>query len=82
MPEQELASKESSSRALLGRREVYFEKYEGYERCPIYGREKLVPGNVIPGPSVIEQYDATTVIYPEWDARIDKIGAIEVELRG
>jgi hypothetical protein len=32
--------------------------------------------------SVIEQYDATTVIYPEWDARIDKIGAIEVELRG
>ncbi len=82
MPQQELTSKEPPSQALLGKREVYFEKYEGYERCPIYGREKLAPGNVILGPSVIEQYDATTVIYPDWDARIDRIGAIEIELRG
>jgi N-methylhydantoinase A len=82
LPEQELAREEPSSEALLERRGVYFEKYNGYEQCPIYAREKLVPGNVIPGPAVIEQYDATTVIYPEWDTQINRIGGLEIRSKG
>jgi N-methylhydantoinase A len=82
LPEHEVGREEPSSDALLTRREVYFEKYEGYRQCPIYTREKLAPGNVILGPAVIEQYDATSVIYPEWNARINRIGGLEIGLEG
>ena len=31
-------------------------------------------GNLINGPAVIEQYDATTVVYPDWTASVDQFG--------
>ena len=33
-------------------------------------------GNLINGPAVIEQYDATTVVYPDWTASLDRFGNI------
>jgi N-methylhydantoinase A len=82
LPEQELANSKPSSDALLTKRKEYFEKYEEYVECPIYVREKLVAGNVILGPAVIEQYDATTVVYPDWDVHVNKIGSIEMSIKG
>lgn len=81
LPKQELADSKPSSDALLTKRKVYFEKYEGYVECPIYVREKMVAGNVILGPAVIEQYDATTVVYPDWDVHVNKIGSIEMSIK-
>jgi N-methylhydantoinase A len=67
--------------ALLGPRDVFFEECDDYLRCPVYVREKLQPGNQIKGPAVIEQYDATTVVYPSWSAHIDEYGGIVLERR-
>jgi N-methylhydantoinase A len=40
--------------------------------CPIYQREKLDVGLVVPGPAVLDQLDCTTVIYPGQAARVDE----------
>ncbi len=56
--------------ALLGNRKVYF-KQTGWAGTPVYRREALVPGNRLAGPAIIEQYDATTVVPPGWDAETD-----------
>lgn len=36
-----------------------------------YARERLRPGNRFPGPAVIAEYSATTVLPPGWRARVD-----------
>jgi 5-oxoprolinase (ATP-hydrolysing) len=46
---------------------------------PFYDREKLLAGDTIEGPAVIEQYDATTVIPPSLVAEIDKYGNVVID---
>lgn len=67
---------ESPAAALTGEREAYFEGLGAYVKTRIYDRSRLQAGNVIPGPAVIEQLDATTVIGPGWTGRIDAFGNI------
>jgi N-methylhydantoinase A len=74
LTKQKLFEREPAAGALLTTRDVFFEKYEDSVKCPVYIREKLKPGNLISGPAVIEQYDATTVVYPDWKARVDIFG--------
>ncbi len=38
----------------------------------IYDRAKLIPGNVVPGPAVVTEFDSTTVILPGYSAKVDK----------
>jgi N-methylhydantoinase A len=60
--------------AILNFRDVFYERSGKYVKNPIYIREKLEPGNVLKGPCVIEQYDATTLIHPNWRAVVDVLG--------
>ncbi len=79
---QKLCEREPSAEALLTTRDVFFEKYRDFVKCPVYTREKLKPGNMICGPAVIEQYDATTVVYPNWKTRVDGFGNFLMTLVG
>jgi N-methylhydantoinase A len=56
--------------AKSGERQVYF----GGERLatPVYARELLAPGNVVEGPSIIEQLDTTTLLLPGQRACVDR----------
>jgi N-methylhydantoinase A len=54
----------SAEAAIIGRREVWLPEAGGFVSCPVYDREKLLPGNRIAGPAIVEQMDATTVIPP------------------
>lgn len=58
--------------ALLENRNVYF-KQTGWDGTPVYRREALVPGNRMAGPAIIEQYDATTVVPPDWTVETDSM---------
>jgi 5-oxoprolinase (ATP-hydrolysing) len=40
---------------------------------PVYLRERLPPGTRIPGPAIIAERNATTVVEPEWEARITEL---------
>jgi N-methylhydantoinase A len=48
--------------------------------APVYHRDALSPGHIIQGPAVIDQLDATTLIFPGDKARIDAGLNLLVEL--
>ncbi|HEY2132303.1 MAG TPA: hydantoinase/oxoprolinase family protein [Acetobacteraceae bacterium] len=50
--------------AIIGSREVWLPEACGFVTCTIYDRERLDAGNIIVGPAIVEQMDATTVILP------------------
>jgi 5-oxoprolinase (ATP-hydrolysing) len=39
-------------------------------QAPVYIREHLKPGARIPGPAIIAEQNATTIVEPEWEARV------------
>ena len=68
---------EDPQAALKGRRKAYF---DGWLDCPIYARERLVCGNRLPGPTIIEQIDSTIVVPPGQNAFVDRFGNVIIEI--
>jgi N-methylhydantoinase A len=54
-----------------GSRNVTFNVEEGPQQTDVYDRSRLSYGMTVSGPCIIEQADATTVIPPEYEARVD-----------
>ncbi len=54
-----------------GTRSLYFGRHHGYHQTSILGRADLRAAGATPGPLVIEEYDATTLVPPGWLAQID-----------
>jgi N-methylhydantoinase A len=71
------AKRAPEQRALRERRDVY--DGTAFVDTPIYGRERLRPGDAFDGPAVVEQYDATTYVAPGWAARVDGFGNLVME---
>jgi N-methylhydantoinase A len=69
-PREPRANSDSRS-AVVVRRPVRFAGR--VHRTPIYARERLRPGHKIPGPAVVTEYSATTVVPPLWQARVDAL---------
>jgi N-methylhydantoinase A len=63
-----------------GTRPVWFEQQ--WRETPVYRREHLPVGATLTGPAIIEQLDATTVIEPGDRARVDRLGNLEITVRG
>jgi N-methylhydantoinase A/oxoprolinase/acetone carboxylase beta subunit len=58
--------------ALKARRHAYFPRpAPGYVDCPVYDRYRLGPGTVLVGPAIIEEREATIVLWPGDEARVD-----------
>lgn len=62
-----------ASDARVGEGLVWFGP-QGPQHTPLYERERLLAGNVIIGPAVLFQLDATTVLTPGWQAVVDQWG--------
>ncbi len=60
------------------RRQVYFAEAAGFVDCPVFDRYSLSPNSVIPGPAVIQEYDATTVVHPGFEAVVDAFGNLRL----
>ena len=55
--------------------------HEGsWHDCSIYDRSKLHEGLVVPGPAIVSEMDSTTVILPGYDARVDAVGNLLINL--
>jgi len=68
---QEAMSGPDASGAVRERRDVWIAEEERSVSCPVYARERLKPGNRFPGPAIVEQMDATTLVLPGMSARVD-----------
>ncbi len=62
-------------------RPVYFDQLGGFADTPCYLRQGLSPGMTFAGPAIVDQDDATTVIYPNFHARVDAVGNLILERR-
>jgi N-methylhydantoinase A len=63
--------------ATTGKRQVWFDG--AWHETTIYARLDLPEGGEIEGPAILEQPDATTVVAPEFKARVDVFGNVIVE---
>jgi N-methylhydantoinase A len=61
-------------------RPVIFDDPESPADTPVFERATLVAGQIIAGPAVIEQLDATTPVWPGDRATVDKAGNIVIEV--
>lgn len=76
-PERLRARRAPLRQALLERRAVWFAE-TGFVTAPVYARERLPAGARIAGPAIVEQMDATTVLPPGAQARLDRSGCLQV----
>jgi N-methylhydantoinase A len=60
------------ARALTGDRTVIFG--DKAAECPIYERARLARGDTLNGPTIVEEYGATTVVYPGQCIVVDRLG--------
>jgi len=68
--------------ALKGQREVWFAEVRGWRKTDVLDRTKLLRGNVITGPAIVEEHDASTLVHPEWQATVDEHGNLVLRAAG
>ena len=75
-----------ASQAQKGEREVYFPNSGpnagGFQPTAIYDYLRLLPGNEVSGPAIIETPVTTVVVPPGFDARVDPYLTIEITAHG
>lgn len=69
-----------SAHAIKGSRKVFFEE-SGWTDTTVYNREKLVPGNTLSGPAVIEERITTVIVHPKWNASVDAFGNVILTMK-
>jgi len=67
--------------ARIGERHAFFEETGGFVATPIYDGAKLLVGNIVPGPAIIEEVTTTIVVFPGWQVRLDDPGMYVMTLR-
>ncbi len=60
--------------AVKGHRLVWFSETDDFIDCSILDRLRLSSGDLVTGPAVIEELDSTTLIHPDYQARVDRYG--------
>jgi N-methylhydantoinase A len=63
---------EDSSGAIRARRPVFFGSERGFVDVPVYDGDKLMNGNVMVGPCIIEEPGTTIVVWPGQEALLDR----------
>ncbi len=50
-----------------------------WHETPLFRRDELAAGQAIDGPAIIAEANATTVVEPEWRARVDSLDSLVLE---
>jgi N-methylhydantoinase A/oxoprolinase/acetone carboxylase beta subunit len=58
--------------ALIECRPVFFPELDGFADTPVYARMRLVPGQRIAGPALIEEAESTAVVGPSAEVTVDR----------
>ncbi len=79
-PQAKVAGGASIADAETGRRRLYVDAARGWREVPVYARERLPAGARLPGPAVINEMSATTILLPGQAARVDDWGNVILEV--
>src|SRR5262245_6584312 len=61
-------------------RPVYWSELGDFDATPVFWGERLHPGNVVPGPAIVQVPDTTIVVHPFESARIGPYGNVLIDL--
>jgi N-methylhydantoinase A len=64
------ATSADAARAVVGQRTVFFRGGD-LTPVPVYARDRLAPGMAFAGPAIVDQDDATCLVAPAFQARVD-----------
>jgi N-methylhydantoinase A len=80
-PQQELADGGPLpvNKALHRTKQVYFRE-TGFVPTPVFLREKLLAGNKISGPALVEEHASTTVLWPGDSLVVDTFGNLDITI--
>lgn len=68
-------------RALTGERQLYDADLQVHFVAKVYDRKLLRAGDAVEGPSIIDQYDSTTVVLSDFVATVDSFGILSIQQR-
>jgi N-methylhydantoinase A len=74
LPELNKGVKEAPTEASKGIRDVYFEETNGFVKARIYDGDKLLCGNQLQGPCIVEHPETTVVVPPDFKIVVDQYG--------
>jgi len=78
LPEHEEVGKEPEENASKGTRDIYWLK--DWHEASIWEMERIIPGNVIDGPAVIEAPATTLLVPPTYRVKLDKHRIYQMEV--
>jgi N-methylhydantoinase A len=73
--------REPAPDARAGTRPVYWSELGDFGETPVFLGDRLRPGNMLPGPAIIQVPDTTIVVHPFQTARIDPYGNVLIDLQ-
>jgi N-methylhydantoinase A len=76
----EAGGEEPPPEAAMEPRSVCFTQEEGYVETPVYDRSKLLAGNGFDGPAVLEEFGATSLLFPGQRATVASDGTIVISI--
>jgi N-methylhydantoinase A len=56
-------------------------QWSSLKKTPVYDGEKLLVGNTIKGPAIVETSDTTVVVHPQRTLRVDALGNFEITFK-
>jgi len=74
-------TKRIAAKAVLKKREIYWPDLGGHRPTPVYDGDRLLIGNRIEGPAVVETADTTVVVHPRTTLRLDELGNFELTFK-
>jgi N-methylhydantoinase A len=77
LPSYPLAGADASA-AQVGEHAIWFSP-DAPQVSPVYARERLAAGNRFDGPALVLQYDATVLVAPGWQGRVDRFHNLWLE---
>jgi N-methylhydantoinase A len=80
LPRAKEATSDDAESARKGRRSIYLPKQRDSVQIPVYDRYELVFGNVLQGPSIIEERESTVVVNGPGNIRVDEYRNLIVDL--
>ena len=75
------SSKTMAKSAIRKRRDIYWPDLRKHRATPVFDGEKLISGNQVTGPAIVETADTTVVVHPGTTLRLDALGNFEIGFR-
>ena len=70
---------EDPFRALIGEREIWNENIDGFALVGVFDGSRLLVGNVVKGPAIIEEATTSIVCFPGWRTTLLEPGTYVME---